>query len=190
MKKRALLAATSLALLGLASFPALGQEAQGAQAAQPAQAAEVPAAERFNGTWRYNGTNEHGTQIIHRAIDRTVEPMNIFVRGIANGRLQGKNQLVQRIEIAVHGTDARIVFDGNRTYQTALGQWRAHTFSGESINVQIRKRGGSLVQLFRGDSGTRRSVYRMLPDGNMRLEVTVQSSSLPGDLNYQLVYRR
>ena len=49
---------------------------------------------------------------------------------------------------------------------------------------------GALVQLFRSDGGTRRNVYRMLPDGRMRLEVTVQSDQLPRDMSYQLVYRQ
>jgi len=178
MKIRSLLAAAALLLLGLAALPALGQDADG------------PPEEAFNGTWRYAGSAQHGTQIIHRAVDRCVEPMNFIVRGIAAGRLRDKNQLVQRIEVNVGGGNARIVFDGNRTYRTGLGAWRSHTFGGDSIRVQIRESRGSLVQLFRSDSGSRRNVYRMMPNGQMRLEVTVQAESLERDMNYRLLYRR
>jgi len=196
MKTRTLLATASIALLGASALPALGQEPAAAEpaAAEPAappaaaEPAAPPAAERFNGTWRYSRSAAAGTAIIHRAVDHTVDPMNFIIRPIAAGRLRDKNPLVQRIEIHVSGGEARIVFDGHRTYRTPLGQWRTHHFDGDAIQVQIRERGGSLVQLFRSDSGTRRNVYRMLPNGNMRLEVTVQSDSLPQDMHYQLVY--
>ena len=153
-------------------------------------AAQDEGVERFAGTWRYSGSAESGTRIIHRAVDRTVEDMNIFVRAIAAGRLRDKNQLVRRIQITVSGDTVTVEFDGNRTYRTQLGQWRRHTFDGDSINVQFRYRNGALVQLFRSDSGSRRNVYRILDDGRMRLDVTVQSDQLPQDMRYGLVYRQ
>lgn len=175
MKSRPM-AALAVALLALAAVPAMGQEEAGL--------------ERFNGTWRYNGSAASGQQIIERQVERTVAPMNIFVRAIAAGRLRGKNQLVRRIEINIANDNARIVFDGSRTYRTGLGQWRNHTFDGDQLRVQIRHRGGSLVQLFRSDGGSRRNIYTILPDGNMRLQVTVQSDQLPRDMTYRLTYRR
>ena len=192
MKRRTLLSSLSaLGLLGLAAapaFPASGQE--GAPPAAGASTAEASAAEFFNGTWRYVGSAQHGTQIIHRAVDRCVEPENFIVRTVAAGRLRDKNPLVRSIAINVSGGDARIVFDGSRTYRTALGSWRTHRFDGDSVRVQIREHNGALVQLFRTDSGTRRNVYRRLPNGQMRLEVTVQANSLERDMTYRLLYRR
>lgn len=177
MKSRPI-AALAVALLALAAVPAMGQD----------DAAAGP--ERFNGTWRYNGSAASGQRIIERQVERTVAPMNIFIRAIAAGRLRGKNQLVRRIEINVANDNARIVFDGSRTYRTGLGQWRNHTFDGDQLRVQIRERNGSLVQLFRSDGGSRRNIYSILPDGNMRLQVTVQSDQLPRDMTYRLTYRR
>ena len=183
-----LIVAASMALLvvpaALFAPTALGQDEGGAAA--PAEAG----VSRFAGTWSYSGSHDHGTQIISRAVDRTVDPMNIFVRAIAAGRLRGKNPLVSRIVIAVDGENIRVEFDGNRTYRAALGQWRRHSFDGETINVQFRYTGGALVQLFRTDGGSRRNVYRIMPDGRLRLEVTVQSDQLPSDMHYQLLYRR
>jgi len=178
MKMRSFLAAAALAALGLAALPALGQEA------------DVPAAEAFNGTWRYAGSAAHGTQIIHRAVDRCVEPENFIVRSVAAGRLRDKNPLVRNIAINIGSGNAQIVFDGSRTYRTGLGAWRTHTFDGDSVRVQIREHNGAIVQLFRTDSGTRRNVYRMMPNGQMRLEVTVQANSLDRDMTYRLLYRR
>lgn len=182
-----LVVAASMALLSAPTV--LAQDGDGQTASPPTPAAE-PGVSRFAGTWSYSGSHDHGTQIISRAVDHTVEPMNIFVRAIAAGRLRGKNQLVQRIVIAVDGDNIRVEFDGNRTYRGTLGQWRQHTFDGEAINVQFRYQGGALVQLFRSEGGTRRNVYRIMPDGRLRLEVTVQSSQLPRDMHYQLLYRR
>lgn len=166
-------------LVAAVAAPAFGQDSSGASGI-----------DRFVGTWRYAGSQDHGTRIIHRAVDETVAPMNFFVRSIAAGRLRGKNPLVQRIEIANPNHNIRITFDGDRTYETAPNQWRTHRFDGESIRVQIRERGDALVQLFRTDSGNRRNVYRLTGDGRMRLEVTVQSDQLPQDMTYRLNYRQ
>ena len=179
---------TLLALSLALAFPAMAPTAHAQDDA--AEEAADEGVTRFAGTWRYSGSAASGTQIISRAVDRTVEPMNIFIRAIAAGRLRGKNQLVRRITISVSGETVTVDFDGNRSYRAQLGQWRRHTFDGDSINVQFRYQRGSLVQLFRSDGGSRRNVYRMLPNGRMRLDVTVQSEQLPRDMRYQLVYRQ
>ena len=146
--------------------------------------------EQFNGTWRYSGSASHGTNIIHRAVDRCVEPENFIVRTVAAGRLRDKNQLVRTFVFTVGNGNARIVYDGSRTYRTVLGSWRQHRFGGDPVNVQIRATSNSIVQLFRTDSGNRRNVYRMMGDDRMRLEVTVQANSLERDMTYRLNYRR
>src|SRR5690606_25439742 len=116
--------------------------------------------------------------------------MNFIAQPIAAGRLRGKNPLVQRIQINLTATHARVVFDGSRTYQGELDAWTPHSFEGDSFNVQFRHRADSIVQLFRTDGGTRRNVYRLLQNGNLRLEVTLQSGSLPREMSYSLDYRR
>ena len=174
-----------LAILAFFALPFPPGEARGQ---------EVPAAsagpERFNGTWRYAQSAQHGRDVIERAIRRAVDGMNFITQPIATGRLRDKNPLVRRIEIQVTNDRARVVFDGDRTYRGALNEWTTHRFDGETLNVQFRHRSDSLVQLFRSDSGTRRNVYRLMPNGNLRLEVTVQSGSLPRDMVYRLDYRR
>jgi hypothetical protein len=157
---------------------------------QPTQPSAASSVEPLIGTWRYSGSAAHGAEIVNRAIGRTVEPMNLIVRGFAADRLRGKNQLVQRIAISRTSDGFRIVYDGSRTYQTPTNQWRVHNFQGESLRVLIRENNGSLVQMFRSDSGTRRNVYRIVGEGRMRFEVNVQSPSLPRAMSYQLTYRR
>ncbi len=184
MKTRRLLPAllALCALAFVASPVARGQEGDA-----PAAADQGPA--RFNGTWRYAGSPSSGQQIIERAITRAVDGMNFITQPIATGRLRDKNPLVRRIDINLTSTDARVVFDGNRTYRGQLNTWTNHTFDGDTVRVEFRHRGDSIVQLFRTDSGTRRNVYRLMPNGQLRLEVTVQSGSLPRDMTYRLNYR-
>ncbi|MGE0792375.1 MAG: hypothetical protein AB7S26_42265 [Sandaracinaceae bacterium] len=158
--------------------------------AQDAPAQEQSPQERFNGTWRYNGSASHGRNIIEQAITRAVDGMNFITQPIATGRLRDKNPLVQRIEVALTTSDCRVVFDGSRTYRAPLNTWTEHRFDGDTFQVEFRHRDDSIVQLFRSDGGTRRNVYRLLPDGHMRLEVTVQSGSLPRSMSYRLTYRR
>lgn len=178
--RRTLYALLALCALAFVATPAaLGQEGGGDEGI-----------ERFNGTWRYSSSASHGRNVIERAITRAVDGMNFITQPIATGRLRDKNPLVRRIQIDCNSSRCRVVFDGSRTYRGALGQWTNHTFDGDTIRVQFRHRGDAIVQLFRTDSGSRRNVYRMLPDGRLRLEVTVQSGSLPRDMTYRLVYRQ
>lgn len=174
-----------ITLLAFFAVPFGPGDAKGQEAAAAAQGLE-----RFNGSWRYGSSASRGRDIIERAVVRAVDGMNFITQPIATGRLRGKNPLVQRIDINLTSTDARVVFDGNRTYRGALNAWTSHSFDGETLNVQFRHRGDSLVQLFRSDSGTRRNVYRLLRNGGLRLEVTLQSGSLPRDMTYSLDYRR
>lgn len=151
---------------------------------------EAAGLDRYVGHWRYDGTPEHGQRIIEAAVGRAVDGMGFIVSDIAAGRLRGKNQLVREIVISQAGDRVRIAFDGTRVYETALEQWTPHhTPDGESVSVLHRYHQGSLVQLFRSDSGTRRNVFRMSGD-RIRLEVTVQSPSLPRAMTYSLTYRR
>jgi hypothetical protein len=175
----AALAAVAVAL------PALGQEEQEEQMETGTELVEP-----FLGTWRYAGTEEQGTRVIHDAVDRTVAPLSFVTRPFVAGRLRAKNPLVQRIDISAPGDSVRIVFDGERTYEAPPDQWRDHTFEDETVAVQIRPRREALVQLFRSESGLRRNVYRVTGEGQMRLEVTVQSERIPEDMRYQLNYRR
>lgn len=182
MNKRFAHGLVALSLVALAA--GLGPVAAGQDSAGGATGAA-----RLNGSWRFASSAAAGRQTIERAITRAVDGMNFITQPIATGRLRDKNPLVQRFEIQIANGNARVVFDGRRTYRGALDAWTPHRFDGESLSVQFRDRGDSLVQLFRTDSGTRRNIYRVLPDGRMRLEVTVQSGSLPRDMTYQLTYR-
>lgn len=178
-QRQLLVMAAALAALCLA-IPVLGQQPNGT-------ASDL---ERFTGTWEYAGTREQGTQIIHDAVDRTVESMNFMTRGFAADRLREKNPLVERIDISTEGDELQVVFDGERHYRAPLNQWRAHTFQDETVRVQFRQQDDSLVQLFGTESGVRRNVYRLLGDDRMQLEVTIQSEQIPRDMRYELDYRR
>lgn len=185
MERIARLGPLVLTLLAFFVTPFASGDAAGQETASASRGPE-----RFNGTWRYASSAAHGRDVIERAVVRAVDGMNFITQPIATGRLRGKNPLVQRIQITLSATNARVVFDGSRTYQGALDAWTPHTFDGETLNVQFRHRADSIVQLFRSDGGTRRNVYRLMPNGGMRLEVTLQSGSLPRAMTYSLDYRR
>lgn len=154
------------------------------------QEADSEGPERFNGSWRFAGSASSGRRTIEAAVERAIDGMNFITQPIARGRLRDKNPLVRRIDINLAPPNCRVVFDGSRTYRGQLGAWTPHTFDGDTIRVQFRHRADSIVQLFRTDSGTRRNVYRLLPNNRMRLEVTVQADSLPHDMTYRLTYRQ
>ena len=178
----AVLTLLAAAVVAAPATPARGQD-EGAAAASSGH-------ERFRGTWRYAGSAAHGEAIIERAVVAAVDGMNFITQPIATGRLRGKNPLVRSLEFTTTDTHIRVVFDGNRTYRTPIGGWANHTVDGAQVRVQFRIRGDSIVQLFRSDGGTRRNVYTLLPNGQLRLAVTVQSGSLPRDMTYRLNYRQ
>ena len=152
---------------------------------------DAPSVDDFVGHWRLDGSEAHGRQVIERAVGRAVDGMGFIVTDIAAGRLRGKNPLVRNIAIEHNGDHVLINFDNSRRYDTALGQWTPHqTPDGDTARVQHRYHGGALVQLFRTDAGSRRNVFRLQPDGKMRLDVTVQSPQLPRDMHYSVTYRR
>jgi hypothetical protein len=175
-------AIVALTLLALAPGAAL------AQATTPEVEADPLA--QIVGSYRFSQSAERGREIIHQAIDRDTDSMNIFTRGIARGRLEGKNPLVQRIQIRMDGDDVIISLD-SRSYRAPKSGARvaARDNDGNAIEISHRIENGKLVQTFYSDSGTRRNVFQLR--GNMlQLNVTITSGSLPGPVRYGLRYRR
>lgn len=175
--------------LALTLAAASAGEAQATQEGPP-RVSEPGAAERFTGVYRLAGSVENGTRVIHRAIDHAVEPMNVFVRAIAAGRLRDRIAVVHRIELDVQGAQATITFDHERRCRSGLGQWRQQQLNGRTVRAQIRERSGALVQLTRGQRGSQRVIYRLRADGSLHADFTVESEQLPRDVRYHLTYRR
>lgn len=185
LRRQALAAIT---ILTLSPTFAIAQEGQTGTSPTETAAADPLAA--ISGSYRFSQSASRGRELIHAAIDRDTDSMNIFTRGIARGRLEDKNPLVQRIQISVDGNDIVVTLD-SRTYRAPKNGSRvaAHDNDGNDIHISHKIEGGKLIQTFYAEGGTRRNVFQLSRGGLLQLNVTITSGSLPGPVRYGLRYR-
>lgn len=147
---------------------------------------------RFEGEWRYDGTHEEGRRVIAGAIDRVVDDMIFFARGIARGRLREANRFSPTVRIRFPTDRISITFERRFTYVTPDdGRWTVVTDpAGDRVSCSQRMIGARIVQIFRNDEGSRTNAFWLVGDRRMRFGVTVQGDPLPSPVRYRLDYRR
>ncbi|RLB55167.1 MAG: hypothetical protein DRJ42_07030 [Deltaproteobacteria bacterium] len=190
MKKYIGIAGIALALAGIGA-PTLGsaQEGQEGQERQEA-AAEVRGPERYAGTYRFSQSRSTGQEIINQAIERDTEDLNFVIRGIARGKLEGKNPIVSTIDIAVRDGNIVIRLDGRRYTAPADGtRTTAIDPAGDEVGLTHAYRDGKIIQTFLFDGGQRRNVFSLRRSGILQYNVIVTADRLPGPVRYGLHYR-
>jgi hypothetical protein len=153
-------------------------------------AAEVPdGLKEFPGRYAFSG-GEAERQALRDAVDAVVAEMNPLVRSIARNRLLENNKIAREVGIAADGSKVTIAFD-DRSYTAVLGAAAVEVtgVSGDKLRLTHRMQGKRLMQTFDGDKGSRRNVISVR-GSQLRVQVTVQSESLPDDLGYQLTFTR
>jgi hypothetical protein len=127
------------------------------------------------------------------AVERSVDGMFFIARGIAYDRLLKNCDVCTRYTLVFSGGNVSIAGpcqvpdvspdDGREVdHRNKLG---------ETSKLSQRFVGETLVQEFRGDGGTRKVVWTLLPDGDtLRIQFTITSGHLPRPVDYGLTYRR
>jgi hypothetical protein len=143
----------------------------------------------FPGEYAFSG-GEAERQALRDAVDAVVAEMNPLVRSIARNRLLENNKIASRVGIGADGEAVTIAFD-ERTYTAVLGAAAVDVtaINGDRVRLTHRLQGKRLMQRFDGDKGSRRNVIAVRGD-RLRIDVTVQSESLPDDLVYRLTFSR
>lgn len=147
------------------------------------QAEPIPA-----GTWRFVPEQ---SEEIDEAVDQAVSHMNFLVRGIARSRLRGANKPISQIVIDYPDDNVYILFrsDEPPTITPQSGEFVPYTRAdGEVVQVKTELEQGVIRQFFDSDDGQKEHVYRLRPDGNMALEVTVFSEKLREPFTYTWVF--
>jgi hypothetical protein len=131
--------------------------------------------------------------LVPAAVERSVEGMFFIARGIAYDRLLRNCEICSRYTLALGG--GTISVGGScRLPDVSPDDGREvdhRTMQGETSKLSQRFLGETLVQEFRGDGGSRRVVWTLLPDGDtLRMQVLITSKHLPHPVDYTLTYRR
>jgi steroid 5-alpha reductase family enzyme len=163
----------------------------GAAASQAAPPAE-DLRQRWAGEYLFvGGAAERAA--VPAAVERSVDGMFFIARGIAYDRLLKNCDVCARYTLGFSGGNLSVAGpcqvpdvspdDGREVdHRNKLG---------ETSKLSQRFVGETLVQEFRGDGGTRKVVWTLLPDGDtLRIQFSITSSHLPRPVDYSLTYRR
>lgn len=147
---------------------------------------------RYSGEYEFSGGSAERSAV-PAAVERSVDGMFFIARGIAYDRLLKSSQVCERYTFELDAS--RVSVAGScRTPDVSPadgGEVEHRTRQGETSKLSQRFVGETLVQEFRGDGGSRRVVWTLLPDGNtLQAQVLITSKHLPRPLDYVLTYRR
>jgi hypothetical protein len=147
----------------------------------------------LTGAWFLNVSESAGQAAIDGAIERAVNEMNFFLRGITRTQLREKTPLNRRIDIDFSANSSITVsFDQRFTYTTRAGATQNFTLpDGAGIEVRQYFRGGNLEQYFGHSLGRRWNVYSLSEDGQtLTITATQQGPMMPVPVHFTLPYRK
>jgi hypothetical protein len=147
---------------------------------------------RFTGEYLFVGGAPERA-LVPAAVERSVDGMFFIARGIAYDRLLKNCEICSRYSLALGG--GTISVGGScRLPDVSPDDGREvdhRTKQGDTSKLSQRFVGETLVQEFRGDGGTRKVVWTLLPDADtLRMQVLITSEHLPHPVDYTLTYRR
>lgn len=148
--------------------------------------------ERFDGVWVLASSRTSARRTVDAAVDRAVDAMNFFLRGVARPMVRSNTPLNLEVELRFRSQQRIFVrFDDRARYTTPLGETsREQTLEGDPMRVTQRFRAQTLEQVFEAEQGTRWNVYTLLPDGRMRIDATTSADMMPQPMRFSLTYRR
>lgn len=142
------------------------------------------------GNWRFVGgpTEVRGIQ---DAINASLADFNPVMREIVAAQLQDTNRAYPEFSIAVEGDNIVTRINGRTVSTPSSGAPRQITApEGRSAQVTQRITGHRLVQTMVNPQGTRTHTITLGSDGNLTVEVRIESSHLPRPIRYTLTYAR
>ncbi len=146
----------------------------------------------FVGTWEIVGTVSASEEQIKTAIYKVTEEMSFLIRGIARNRLISSQKPPKRIRMQ-RQHEMFIIHPDTFPALSMPTSGKAVKYEDRMIRVSLDAGGGRLTlrQISENQEGKRENVYRLQDSGkSLILEVTVDSSHLPAQLQYKLQYTR
>ena len=131
--------------------------------------------------------------LVPAAVERSVDGMFFIARGIAYDRLLKNCEICPRYSFAFGGGNISVAGSCQLPDVSPddAREVQHRTKLGETSKLSQRFEGNTLVQHFRGDGGSRKVLWTLLPDGDtLRMQVIITSEHLPHPVDYTLTYRR
>jgi hypothetical protein len=148
---------------------------------------------RFAGEYVFAGGAPERA-LVPAAVERSVDGMFFIARGIAYDRLLKNCEICPRYSLAFGGGNISVAGSCDVPGVSPDDDAREvdhRTKLGETSKLSQRFVGNTLVQDFRGDGGSRKVLWTLLPDGEtLRMQVLITSGHLPHPVDYTLTYRR
>lgn len=125
-----------------------------------------------------------------RAIDLAVKEFFVLARPFARSTLESKTKLASWVSVHRFGDKFTVEFEGRPPITGSInapGSWQSP--EGEVFTVEFQLDDSVIVQILRGENGTRINRFHGRPDATLVLEVEVVSQKLNRPLRYSLTYR-
>lgn len=118
--------------------------------------------------------------------------MNFLIRGIAERRLRGANQPIDRIDLRYQGDTVWISLREDEPWIASLrtGEFGPYTRAdGEVVQVRTQLKPRVIDQYFRSEDGEKQMIYTLRNDGLLAVESIIYSEKLREPFRYTWVYR-
>lgn len=123
-------------------------------------------------------------------IDKVVDELNFFIRGIARSRLSDGNPIPKTLRIERDGSKMTVTWDGQPSMAVLDGKAvTVEGTSGDPLQMTLKQSGEHLKQRFVGEQGGKENFFRRTKNGAV-VTVRIFSERLPADVVYQLKFRR
>lgn len=150
--------------------------------------------EQFVGTYAYTGGDAE-IKALDQAIDKVVDQMNFFIRGIARRRLRAPNLPSKEVSVFVEHGQIRIERPGQPEVSApADGRpitWR-HPSDGDVFRVSHGVDDeGALYQRFEGERSVSRNRFVLGGDKKrLTIHTVITADRLPAPLRFKMTYAR
>ncbi len=149
---------------------------------------------QFVGTYAYVGGDAE-IEALDQAIDKVVDQMNFFIRGIARRRLRAPNLPSKAVSVFIENGQIRIERPGQPEVSApADGRpitWR-HPTDGDVFQVRHGvDDAGALYQRFEGERSVSRNRFVLGKDKKrLTIHTVITAERLPAPLRFKMTYER
>jgi hypothetical protein len=169
-----------------------GDESAALEGSPAANLTSVQSWDAFVGTWQIVGDVSAAEEQVKTAIYKATEEMSFLTRGIARDRLISSQKPPKRIRMQRQNNMFIIHPDTSPALSMPISG-EAVKYEDRMVRVSLDSGDGRLTlrQISENQQGKRENIYRLQGSGkSMDLEVTVNSSHLPAQLQYKLRFTR
>lgn len=159
-----------------------------------AEDSEIDAAKGdFEGVYTSKDGVKKERKAINEVIEEIVDDMSFVKRPFARSALKDSTRPCPTLEIAFSGDQITLFCKTRSPIRSPLDgtavDWTNE--GGDPHRVSQALENGRIVQIFRGEDGSRKNVYTLKNDGKeLELEVTITSDDLPRALTYKRLFRK